>query len=50
MKRDDPSRMIAVVGLGPRGLGALESLAAQGRKAGVSLQVDVFDALPACGA
>lgn len=50
MERDDPSRMIAVVGLGPRGLGALESLAAQGRKDGVSLQVDVFDALPACGA
>ncbi|MGP6086626.1 FAD/NAD(P)-binding protein [Antarctobacter jejuensis] len=41
---------IAVIGLGPRGLGALESLAAQVRQADVSLSVDVFDALPACGA
>ncbi|MGY3436775.1 MULTISPECIES: FAD/NAD(P)-binding protein [unclassified Marinovum] len=41
---------IAVVGMGPRGLGALEALAARIYKGAPSLQVDVFDPCPVCGA
>ncbi|WP_323770932.1 FAD/NAD(P)-binding protein [Antarctobacter sp.] len=41
---------IAVIGLGPRGLGALESLAAKSQGGAVPLAVDVFDTYPACGA
>lgn len=41
---------IAVVGMGPRGLGALEALAAAMQEAGRQAEVDVFDAFPAAGA
>ncbi len=47
---DKTAPRIAMVGLGPRGLGALEALAAGASKAGRTLSVDVFDARPSCGA
>jgi uncharacterized NAD(P)/FAD-binding protein YdhS len=50
MKSEQPCGKIAIIGMGPRGLGAMEALAAQwqGRKA--PLSVDVFDPFPAVGA
>lgn len=50
MKSEQPCGKIAIIGMGPRGLGALEALAAlwQGREA--RLTVDVFDPFPALGA
>ena len=50
MKQGEGSARIAVVGMGPRGLGALEALAARAQAAGRSLSVDVFDPFPAAGA
>ena len=43
-------RRIAVIGLGPRGVGALEALAAVAETRGLRLSVDVFDPFPAPGA
>ncbi|MDF0595679.1 FAD/NAD(P)-binding protein [Psychromarinibacter halotolerans] len=43
-------RRIAVIGLGPRGVGALEALAALAETRGLRLSVDVFDPFPAPGA
>ena len=50
MDRHSTSARIAVIGLGPRGLGALESLAALLQGQGAPLSVDVFDPFPAKGA
>lgn len=47
---NDPTSSIAIVGMGPRGLGALEALALQPRRDGGQLGVDVFDPFPAPGA
>lgn len=44
------SATIAVVGMGPRGLGALEALAARLLVRGRSLTVDLYDPFPAAGA
>lgn len=41
---------IAVVGLGPRGVGALEALAGLAEKFGICVPVDLFDPHPAPGA
>ena len=41
---------IAVVGFGPRGLGALEALAAEMQGSPTPLQIDIFDPFPAPGA
>ena len=43
-------RRIAVVGLGPRGVGALEALAGLADKNGICVPVDLFDPHPAPGA
>ncbi|WP_176442949.1 FAD/NAD(P)-binding protein [Tropicimonas sediminicola] len=50
MNRFGDTARIAVIGLGPRGLGALEALA-EGCPAGIGpIRVDVFDPFPAPGA
>lgn len=41
---------IAVIGMGPRSLGALEALASYAKDGAASLQVDCFDPFPAYGA
>lgn len=41
---------LAVIGLGPRGLGALEALALRAQQTGLRIAVDVFDPFPAKGA
>lgn len=43
-------RCIAVIGIGPRGLGALEALAKQAEDAGVTIDVDLFDPSSSPGA
>lgn len=43
-------RTLAIVGLGPRGLGALEALAADAIDRKLSVKVDIFDATNAVGA
>lgn len=51
MHKDAKNPRIAVVGMGPRGLGALEALADEHAKTMPPLQVDSFDPHPAaCGA
>lgn len=50
MGKEVLERRIAVVGMGPRALGALEALALQIGKSAAPLKVDGFDPLPACGA
>lgn len=43
-------RTLAIVGLGPRGLGALEALATETMDQGSSIKIDIFDAMEALGA
>ncbi|MDX1820011.1 MAG: FAD/NAD(P)-binding protein [Paracoccaceae bacterium] len=50
MDHDSATAKIAIIGLGPRGLGALEALATLSRHADTPLRVDVFDPFPAKGA
>ena len=50
MADEETSARIAVVGMGPRGLGALEALAARMQGTEQALSVDVFDPFPASGA
>ncbi|MEQ6201544.1 FAD/NAD(P)-binding protein [Sulfitobacter sp. HNIBRBA2951] len=45
-----PARTLAVVGFGPRGLGALEALAIGALSRDVRIKIDVFDTLDAVGA
>ncbi len=47
---DKPGKNIAVVGCGPRGLGALEALAARLSRDGSPISVDVYDPFPMLGA
>ena len=47
MKTDHPALRIAVIGAGPRSLGALEALAADLREEQRAVQIDTFDPLPA---
>ncbi len=50
MKSEQPCGKVAIIGMGPRGLGALEALAAKWQGSEVSLTIDVFDPFPAVGA
>ncbi|SCM68145.1 FAD/NAD(P)-binding protein [Donghicola eburneus] len=50
MGRDMVETRIAVVGMGPRSLGALEALAARLGNDAAPLSVDCYDPFPACGA
>lgn len=50
MKAEHECGKIAIIGMGPRGLGALEALAAKWPNTKASLTVDVFDPFPAVGA
>lgn len=45
-----PTRTLAVIGFGPRGLGALEALATDAMARGTRYRIDVFDTLDALGA
>lgn len=45
-----PDKKLAVIGLGPRGTGALEALADLASARGLKVQADVFDPYPAPGA
>lgn len=45
-----PIRTLAVVGFGPRGLGALEALAINAMQGGMRFKIDIFDTLDALGA
>ncbi|MGR3565833.1 MAG: FAD/NAD(P)-binding protein [Heliomarina sp.] len=47
MKTDHPALRIAVIGAGPRSLGALEALAADLREEQRAVQIDTFDPFPA---
>ncbi|MBW8636615.1 FAD/NAD(P)-binding protein [Hoeflea sp. WL0058] len=47
---DKPAKRIAVVGCGPRGLGALEALAARLSREGSPMSVDVYDPFRMLGA
>lgn len=50
MESELPGRRVAIIGLGPRGLGAAEALAAKAIEAGQSFVLECFDAGPAPGA
>lgn len=50
MGQGDAARRIAIVGMGPRGLGALEALAERADAAGAALAVDVFEPVAPVGA
>ncbi len=43
MEKRDAARRVAIVGFGPRGLGALEALSARASAAGREIAVDLFD-------
>jgi len=45
-----PTRTLAVVGFGPRGLGALEALAIDAKHHHLRFKIDIFDTLDALGA
>lgn len=45
-----PTRTLAVIGFGPRGLGALEALAMDAMKRKIRFKIDIFDTLDALGA
>ena len=47
MKTDHPALRIAVIGAGPRSLGALEALAADLHEEQCAVQIDTFDPFPA---
>ncbi len=46
----EPIRTLAVIGFGPRGLGALEALAVDAMQRGTRFKIDIFDTLDALGA
>ena len=50
MEHKKQAAMIAIVGFGPRGLGALEALTSAINDAGTTASVDVFDPFPWPGA
>lgn len=50
MKNDGTTRRIAIVGIGPRGLGALEALARRLPKTDAAVSVELFDPTPWPGA
>ncbi|WP_341861701.1 FAD/NAD(P)-binding protein [Gymnodinialimonas sp. 57CJ19] len=45
-----PTRTLAVIGFGPRGLGALEALAIEAMKRNIRFKIDIFDTLDVLGA
>lgn len=50
MTRNNAARRIAVIGMGPRGLGAIEALEERAQQAGMTLDLDIFDPVEHYGA